>query len=166
MSGFGRVVRLSIKHRMTFVGTIVTALGVGLLWGGDIGALYPFLDIAFHGHSLQDRVGETLKQNSDECEQLAQRIQKLESLQNEGTHAASENIDAQLRTAQRDLWWKHQGVRGLEYAKTFLDRYVPRDPFQTLVLLVGVLFCGHDRQESHPRDQHGVRGPALATGNL
>ena len=44
MKNFLRVLRLSLRYRFTFVASIVCALGVGVLWGGNIGAVYPFVE--------------------------------------------------------------------------------------------------------------------------
>ena len=139
MGGFVRVVRLSVRHRATFVGTVLTALVVGVLWGGDIGALYPFLDIAFHGRSLQDRVDETITQTQADRDALALRIEHLEGIEGQAADEPDATA-AELRAAEGEIVWKDRSLRGLSIAKGFLDGYVPRDPFQTLALLVGVLF--------------------------
>ena len=41
MNNFARVVRLALRHRLTIVGTVLSALAVAVLWGGNIGASIP-----------------------------------------------------------------------------------------------------------------------------
>ena len=140
MGDFGRVVRLAVRHRVSFIGTVITALLVGFLWGGNIGALYPFLDIAFKNQSLQDRVDGKIREAETELRRLADREQQLEA---EGENVASEESperEAEISAVEQEIRWQRRALSWLGLAKTCLDRYVPRDPFETLALLVGVLF--------------------------
>jgi len=139
MKDFGRVVRLALRHRLTFSLTVVSALVVGVLWGGNIGALYPFLDIAFQGRPLQDRVDQTIAATEENLTQLHERLRDLDAaLANapaEPPGIEEERTDVELQIANQE--WSLGWYRRL---KEPLDRYMPRDPFQTLAVLVGLLF--------------------------
>jgi len=141
MRNFGRVLQLALKHRVTFAGTIISALVVGLLWGGNIGALYPFLDIAFQNRTLHDRVDGTIRDTENELAQLSGRFEQLETRWNSASDEESPDLAADMAEVQRRVYWKEKALGFLGLAKAFLDRYVPRDPFKTLAMLVGVLFC-------------------------
>jgi len=132
--------QLALKHRATFIGSIGSALIVGFLWGGNIGALYPFLDIAFQNRSLHDRVDESIRNAANELTQLSGRIGQLEARWNNASDEEAPDLEADLAETQRQIYWKEKALGFLGLARGFLDRYVPRDPFQTLALLVGVLF--------------------------
>ena len=41
MKNFVRVVRLALRHRLTIVGTVLSALAVAVLWGGTSGRSIP-----------------------------------------------------------------------------------------------------------------------------
>ena len=53
MNNFGRVVRLALHYRFTFIGSIICALMVGLLWGANIGVVFPIINVAFENESPQ-----------------------------------------------------------------------------------------------------------------
>ena len=53
MKNFGRVLRMTLRYRGTFLAATVCALLVGVLWGGNIGTVYPFIEVAFRGESLE-----------------------------------------------------------------------------------------------------------------
>ena len=65
MSNFLRVVRYSLRYRFTFVGAVVCALAVGVLWGGNIGAVFPFVEVVFRGQSLQEWVDTEIVKAED-----------------------------------------------------------------------------------------------------
>lgn len=142
MKNFRRVLALSLRHRATFVGVIVTALGVGVLWGGNIGALYPFLDMAFQGRSVHDRVEEKIAALEKEATGLSQRLDAATeqySAMPDGDPGANA-LEAEIVAVESALRWNERCLGWLRAAQGFLDRNIPRDPFQTLAILVGVLF--------------------------
>ena len=69
MNNFARVVRLALRYRLTVVGALLSALIVAVLWGGNIGAVYPFMKVIFEGKSLQQWVdGEIVKARRNEAD--------------------------------------------------------------------------------------------------
>ncbi len=80
MKDFYRVLRLAFRYRLTFVLSLVCALGVAVLWGTNIGAVYPFVEVAFRGESLQDWVNgriATARQAIDDKNQQIDRYRAL-----------------------------------------------------------------------------------------
>ncbi len=53
MGNLGRVLRLALQARFTFFVSLLCALGAGLLWGGNIGAIYPVVEVTFQRQSFQ-----------------------------------------------------------------------------------------------------------------
>ena len=41
---FGRVVRMAIRYKFTFAASIVSSLMVAILWGANIGTIYPVVE--------------------------------------------------------------------------------------------------------------------------
>ena len=60
MRNFGRVVRLALQYRFSFIAAIGCALMVGLLWGANITVVYPFVEVVFKGESLHDWVDQRI----------------------------------------------------------------------------------------------------------
>jgi len=143
MRSFRRVLALTLQHKATFIGVIVTALGVGILWGGNIGALYPFLDMAFQGRSVHDRVEEKILALEEEVTALNRRFETaMEHYSNMPDDAPEASaLGAEIAALQSAVQWNERCLGWLRSAQGFLDRYIPRDPFQTLAILVGVLFA-------------------------
>ena len=47
MNHFVRSLKLALRYRYTLAGAVVSALFVAVLWGGNIGAVYPLVEISF-----------------------------------------------------------------------------------------------------------------------
>ena len=43
MKNFGRALRLALHYRWTFAGSVACALMIAVLWGGNIGTVYPIV---------------------------------------------------------------------------------------------------------------------------
>ncbi len=52
MSNFWRSIRLALRYKSTLFASIFCALMVAVLWGGNIGAVYPFVEVIYKGESL------------------------------------------------------------------------------------------------------------------
>lgn len=141
MRNFGRVVQLALKHRITFVASVLSALVVGVMWGGNIGALYPFLDVAFQNRTLHDRVDEMVEAKQQELARLAASLEETEARWNRAPEEEGPGLEREMAEIQRQAYWQEKALGFYELSGGFLNRYVPRDPFKSLAMLVGVLFC-------------------------
>ena len=125
MAGFLRVVRLSLRYRWTIVVSLTSSLLVGLFWGLNITTLYPVMEVVFRGESLHST--------------LDGQIEKLDSevgaLRIEAAAAGDGSVDSRLAATQRALDLAH-------WVKPHLDRWLPDDPFRTLVFVFGAAMIG------------------------
>ena len=108
---FGRVVRIAIRYKFTFAASIVSSLMVAILWGANIGTIYPVVEVIFQDQTMQQWIDgkitegrTTIATKSDDFEQLSREL-----------NAAKESGD---REVQQDLEWKTGSVeKELTYAK-------------------------------------------------
>ncbi|HLA85912.1 MAG TPA: ABC transporter ATP-binding protein, partial [Thermoguttaceae bacterium] len=142
MTNFGRVIRLALRYRTTFALSLVTALCVGLLWGANIGTVYPFFKVAFKGQSLHKWVNDEtdasikiIRQKTDEI--LALRAKLDQTPPDQRSKIDGQLVDLRRRVqAEWNLVWRYDLVR------PFIERCMPRSPMRTVVLLVVVLLAG------------------------
>ena len=73
MKNFGRALRLALHYRWTFAGSVVCALMIAVLWGGNIGTVYPIVEVAFQGQSLHQWVDVRIRDNQHAADELAAR---------------------------------------------------------------------------------------------
>ena len=74
MTYFQRTVRLALQHHWTIAGILVSSLGVALLWGVNIGAVYPFVQCVFEGRSMHEWIDGQIELSQDECDSFNQNI--------------------------------------------------------------------------------------------
>ena len=134
MSNFLRVVRYSLRYRFTFVGAVVCALAVGVLWGGNIGAVFPFVEVVFRGQSLQEWVDTEIVKAEDN---LGEIDEQLSTLNHHPAHDPSK-----LRSLESRREAEAAALAGLQRAQPYIHRYLPQQPFATLLVVVAALFVG------------------------
>jgi len=143
MKNFRRVLLMACRYRLTLVGAVLSALGVAVLWGGNIGAAYPFIKVVLEGKSIQSWVADEINRSSQIISNLDEKI-----ADGRAKIATAEPEEQPKLEAALDSW-QTQRKNESSLVHTFyiwvephLERYFPSDPFQTLVLVVGVLLVG------------------------
>lgn len=142
MRNFARALALALKNRGTFVASVCCALMVGVLWGGSISTILPFVEVAFGQRSLQTAVEQKASQAEANAADLGQQLQQLrESLSQVAADQQRQiNHQIQLLSARRQA--EQRAAAFYRWLAPIVDRYLPRDRFATLVLVVLVLVLG------------------------
>ena len=142
MKNFGRVLLLAIAHRWTFVASILCALGVGILWGGNVGMVLPFVKIVFSGQSLDvwidteiESAREDLRAERAEIERLARQLPGAPPDEEPTIRSSIRSAKYRAKAAEKAGAWYSWGKR-------HVAPRLPKDPFQTLILLIGFLLLG------------------------
>ncbi|OHB65892.1 MAG: hypothetical protein A2V70_10580 [Planctomycetes bacterium RBG_13_63_9] len=142
MNSFGRVLRLAFRHRMTFVLSVVCALGVAILWGGNIGAVYPFVKVAFRGESLQDWVDVEIGNAKRQITEKNREIDQLRGQLAETPPEQQRGVLLKINLAESRVEAEQSALERYRWLKPYIEKYLPADPFQTLVLVTTLLLLG------------------------
>ena len=140
MKNFFRALWLALRYRFTIAVIIVSSLVIALLWGANIGAVYPFVEVIFQRDSMHDWVDESIDQAAGNIKELEVEIQEVK-----GRLALADVRDAQ--DLQKELDLKLLRMKAEEKAWSMaswlepaIKRYLPDDPFRTLILMVLIVF--------------------------
>ena len=136
MNNFGRVLRISCRHYWSIAGILLTSIVIAILWGANISALYPLVEIVFDGKSLHDKYDEVLAENRDKTLELENQIANLTELAKSAEPAKRHAIEDDLSAAQdrrdliakSDLWMAKVGP--------WIRAYAPRGAYATLVYII------------------------------
>lgn len=117
---------------------------VAMLWGANIGTLYPMTEVVFDDDyaSLSDYAAGKI---AGYDQQITETNEKISALQ-QSLATASENdktsIDRQLSNEldKRDLIIRSVGY--MRTAKPYIDQYTPTGAYPTLLLIIGLLVGG------------------------
>lgn len=134
MNNFVRSLKLALRYRATLVGAIFSAFMVAILWGGNIGAVYPLFEITLKGEALPDWADRQITVSREKVAKLDTELAALPA----GPDGDASRSDLQLRRAAEayttDLFvWAQDKV---------ILPYLDFNAFQTLTLVVGLLLVG------------------------
>lgn len=139
---------MAMKYRWSLVLSVLCSLGVAVMWGANIGAVYPFVEVVLAGKSMHEWIDGRIETSTDKLESLEQQRktleQNLESLQHSDPNDASQI--AKLHTKIAKLTNEKSGVQAQIdwslWAQPYIHSWLPSGPFQTLVMMVVFLLAG------------------------
>ncbi len=134
MKNFGRALRLALIHRWKVASLFACALMVGLLWGANIGTIYPMVEIAFKGQTPQEWV-------QGKIDEAHARIERLDADRTAEAHAPDSNA-GRVRNLSRAIEVEQKAVGFYQGLQPYVEAWLPHDPFQMLMLILGVLIVG------------------------
>jgi len=137
MKNFARALREAWRHWPALATALFCSLGVAALWGANIAALFPIIETTLHGQSLQTWNQQRLVRSQ---EQLAAHEAELRELERRAALVAGpeeqRTLQLQVDMLQTRLRVDRAGVYSAERLQPFIDRFLPTDPFHTVVLIV------------------------------
>lgn len=137
MNNFGRALRQALRYRATVAGTIFCAIVVAVLWGGNIGALYPVVEVIFQDQSI----GQYLKaQQQRSTQEIARFQQQIEEIEQAGD--AAENAAGRVALLRSRIEAEENARDRYQMLEPYVERFLPDTPFQTLALIIGFIVVG------------------------
>ncbi|HEX5104594.1 MAG TPA: ABC transporter transmembrane domain-containing protein, partial [Pirellulaceae bacterium] len=139
MTNFLRIVRLTLRRRLTFIGAILCSLGVAVLWGANLGLAKPIVELIFADlppHAWVDA------QVVDAQEKVAVTRARLEDLEQRIRNAAQPDrapLVAQQEKLQQRLELEEKQLNGAKWLQPLAKRYVPNSTFGALAMCIGLL---------------------------
>ena len=142
MNHFGRVIRLALRRRFTFVLSLITAVFVGVLWGGNIATVFPFLNVALKNQSLRQWVDGEITTSQKTIQECQAEIGSLETKLKNVSSDDQQKIRYQLDKVQAQLVTEQRAVDYYQWLRPYIYRYTPQTALMTVLLFVGVLLAG------------------------
>ncbi|MFM7207298.1 MAG: ABC transporter ATP-binding protein [Planctomycetaceae bacterium] len=141
MHYFLRALREAARGWPLLAAALLCSAGVAALWGANIAALFPIIEVTLKGDSLQSwnerRIGDAKERIAGATTQIAALEEAL----------ATGDSDADQRRKDRNLvdtlTLARRGDEAIVYSAErlapWIDRLLPRDPFQTVLLVVALV---------------------------
>ncbi len=142
MKDFVRVLRIALRQRAALLGCVLTSVIVALLWGTNIGALYPMVDVVFKGNGFPEYVKENWSiwraiglLNDHKIDSLKSQLATADaSLTGELTSLFQYAEFERISIAESLSFWHR--------AEPYILQYAPTDPYHTLLVIIGFLMLG------------------------
>jgi len=138
MRYFLRALREAAKSWPLLAAAMLCSAGVAALWGANIAALFPIIEVTLRGESLQSWNDQRIEDSQQRIDAGEEELARLE-----GEVASGE------RTGEDLAWARHRidtlklnvaGDKAVVYSAKklgpWLDRFLPVDPFQTVLMVV------------------------------
>ena len=141
-SAFARLFALSFRRPWALTGIIASSLMVALLWGANIGTLYPMVEIVFKGDSIPEYIDREIESESAMVRSIRLENRRLMRQSDGGSDLDSSANQATVRFNQQRIETKTASIRWMRRVSPTLHRWLPTTPFRTLVLVVVLLVGG------------------------
>jgi len=138
MHYFFRALREAVKSWPLLAAAMLCSAGVAALWGANIAALYPIIEVTLQGESLQAWNEERIKAAGERLGAATAEQETLEEQLAGGGVAAANVVQARQRLdTLRLAIARDQALRAsAEKMAPWIDRFLPRDPFRTVLVVV------------------------------
>jgi subfamily B ATP-binding cassette protein MsbA len=138
MHYFLRALREAAKSWPLLMAAVLCSAGVAALWSANIAALFPIIEVTLKGESLQSWNEQRL---ANAQEQLATGTAELASLERELAAgdlppAKAQRLREQISTLALTTRGDAALAEGARWLQPWLDRMLPVDPFQTVLVVV------------------------------
>lgn len=129
MKPFWHAIRDSLHHAPALVLATLCSVGIAFLWGSNIGALYPVVEMTLNGESIQSWLEKGAQASDAEAKALESQIAQPNPA------LSQKDRDLIERKAKQALSTRDYKLGLVAWA----DRFLPRNPFQTICWIMGLL---------------------------
>jgi ATP-binding cassette, subfamily B, bacterial MsbA len=129
MKPFWNAIRDSLHHAPALVLATLCSVGIAFLWGSNIGALYPVVEMTLNGESIQSWLEKGAQASDAEAKALESQIAQPNPA------LSQKDRDLIERKAKQALSTRDYKLGLVAWA----DRFLPRNPFQTICWIMGLL---------------------------
>lgn len=134
MKNFRRAIRDSWHFWPSIVLATVCSVGVAALWGGNIGALWPVIELTLRGESSQSWFESEIQQLDEKIVQAQTRLNALPADGDAQTAESARAIGEEIQSHESKRAWQQWGL-------DLANRFLPTDPFKTICVIMGFLIC-------------------------
>ena len=111
MNQFGRALKLSLNHRWNVAACILSSLIVAVLWGGNLTAVYPLVNVIMNDHSLPEWIDEKITESDQEVADNTRLLEVLNKLPATKTDELNEALQNEITDRQAELATALRGIR-------------------------------------------------------
>ncbi|MDP6723076.1 MAG: hypothetical protein QGF59_30710, partial [Pirellulaceae bacterium] len=146
MNNYLRALRLALRYRSTVFVIIISSVLVGVLWGANITAVYPFVQVVLRKQSMHDWVDQKIEKARVNSARLQASLRDLQSPDGQSSElepqSSNHEIQFQQALLKEDLKAQQKALGRYLWMEPYIKAWLPDDAFQTLLVIVGFLVVG------------------------
>lgn len=143
MKNLRRALWMTFRYKWSLMGSFACCLFVAVLWGANLGAVYPFVEIVMRDKTLVDWVEERKQESETRIADKNQLVEDLESKLDPGLDSDElESVETEIVLAKAELEAEETRKEWTLAIEPWISKYAPRSRFATLGWLMGLMFAG------------------------
>ncbi len=139
-----RAIKMSLRYKWSIIGAVLCAVMISVLWSFSITAILPVVQVVLRNETAVDWVDGEIESCKSRIEKLEQDIADWKAVIDDPSADKDVVFKADVDTDMARDRLKAES-RQLEHfsntVKPILDKWAPRDPFETLLLAMVFLLC-------------------------
>ena len=125
------MLKVAFRNRLTLAGIVTCSCLIALLWGANIGMIYPVVEIISHGESTHQLIDSRIDETQTVVADLREEI---------NSHLSEPTRDDQrIAALQTKLTAEEKALETQQSLQPYVHAYLPDDPFQTLVIVIALV---------------------------
>jgi subfamily B ATP-binding cassette protein MsbA len=103
MQNFKRAFKIALRHRLNVATCAFSAAVVALLWGGNLTAVYPVVEVIMNDHALPDWMDQKVDEAQRELKDTQRWAAHLEKVQGDDATEIQKNVLAEIKLREAEL---------------------------------------------------------------
>ena len=137
MKNFPRAIKRAFRYKWSLATAIFASMVVAAMWGTNIGAVYPFVEVVLEGKSIPQWVDESIVDLQEKQTGLTARQEELGSFAN-----LTPEQEKEVLSVEKELESTNEKLTRYEYFQPAAHKYMPETAFATLGMIVAFLVLG------------------------
>jgi subfamily B ATP-binding cassette protein MsbA len=138
MGYFGRALRDTLKHWPSLAVATLCSFLLAALWGANIGACYPLLEITLRGQSISTWLSTEEAAAQQRLAEVERQIKALPApAEDDAAGLAKRKL--KLVPLEQSRAIEQAAIAGCQKWQPVADKYIPDSPFKTVAVIVALL---------------------------
>ncbi len=103
MRNFARALRIAFSHRYNVVGCLLTSLVIAVLWGGNLTAVFPVVDIIMNDQSIPEWIDQKIAESQREVNESDRWLAQLDKFKNDDAATIERELGVEIDRIQAEL---------------------------------------------------------------
>src|SRR4051812_15941372 len=103
MRNFSRALKLALCHRVKIATCIFTSVVIAVLWGGNLTAVFPVVEVIMNDHALPDWIDQKIAESQVEINDSHHWLAQLEKLKSSSADEIQHRVRAEIDRRQAEL---------------------------------------------------------------
>jgi len=103
MNNYTRALKIALAHRVNVAGCLLTSLIIAVLWGGNLTAVFPVVDVIMNDQSLPQWIDQKIAESDKEVVESSRWLAQLETLKSSKVDTIQRQIHAEIARRQSEL---------------------------------------------------------------